>query len=449
MTKRHILAGLVLGGVIAVGVLGLGVGQGSGSNYITALVEKGPVLALIKATGTVEPVISIDVSSQLSGRISEVLVNFNDEVRAGQAIARIDPELFAARVAEAKAVLRVAQAAAEQQKAALHRAKVVLESVRTASKVAQLQVAAARVTQEEAERTYQRYLLLSRTGSASDREFTQARAVRDAGAATMRAQDEDLNVKTLAIGIAEAEVAMAHANLQNAEATVQQREAVLEQTELDLARTFIRAPVDGVIIKRDVNPGQTVAITLEAKTLFKIAQDLREMELRGKIDEADVGKIRVGQTAQFTVDAYPDRTFAGRVLQVRKSPEVNQNVVTYTAIVSAPNADLLLLPGMTAVLRIIITDTGDSLRLSNQALRYRPVGAPATPGALKQAQAGKASVWVLRAGGYAEPVEITLGAADDNNTEVLAGSVREGQHVVVGTATPLSRAGIFGLRLGF
>ena len=126
------------------------------------------------------------------------------------------------------------------------------------------------------------------------------------------------------------------ANVQNAEAVVEQRQAALEQAELDLARTVIRAPIDGVIIKRDVNPGQTVAVTLEAKTLFKIAQDLREMEVRGKIDEADVGRLQVGQTTRFTVDAYPDRIFSGRVLQIRKSPEVVQNVVTYTAIVSAP-----------------------------------------------------------------------------------------------------------------
>src|SRR4051794_38391786 len=181
-------------------------------------------------------------------------------------------------------------------------------------------------------------------------------------------------MKAEAIGIADAQTRMAEANVQNAEAVVEQRHAALEQAELDLARTVIRAPIDGVIIKRDVNPGQTVAVTLEAKTLFKIAQDLRQMEVRGRIDEADVGRLRVGQTTRFTVDAYPDRVFTGQVLQIRKSPEVVQNVVTYTAIVSAPNPEMVLLPGMTAVLRIVISDTGETLKVSNQALRFRPAG---------------------------------------------------------------------------
>src|SRR5260370_11334521 len=156
-----------------------------------------------------------------------------------------------------------------------------------------------------------------------------------------------LKMKAEAIAIAEAEQHMAEANVENAQAVVEQRQAALDQARLDLDRTVLRAPIDGIIIKRDVNPGQTVAVSLEAKTLFKIANDLREMEVHGKIDEADVGQLKGGQTALFTVDAYPDRTFSGQVLQIRKSPEVVQNVVTYTTIVSAPNPDLLLRPGMT------------------------------------------------------------------------------------------------------
>ena len=153
--------------------------------------------------------------------------------------------------------------------------------------------------------------------------------------------------------MAEADVQMAEADLENAQAEVEQREAALDQARLDLDRTVLRAPIDGVIIKRDVNPGQTVAVTLEAKTLFTIAQDLRRMEVDGKIDEADIGRLKVGQSTLFTVDSYPERSFTGTVLQVRKAPEGKQNVVTYTVIVSADNPDLLLLPGMTATLRIV------------------------------------------------------------------------------------------------
>ena len=256
-------------------------------------------------------------------------------------------------------------------------------------------------------------------------------------------------MKTQAIEIAGAELSMAEANVQNAQAVVEQRQAALEQAELDLERTVIRAPIDGVIIKRDVNPGQTVAVTLEAKTLFKIAQDLREMEVRGKIDEADVGRLQVGQTTRFTVDAYPDRVFTGRVLQIRKSPEIVQNVVTYTAIVSAPNPDLLLLPGMTAVLRIVINDTGQTLKIPSQALRFRRSGSAHAAENSPGLPTGAGKVWVVGNSGSPTAVDVRLGVSDENSTQLLSGPLQEGQQLIVGVATPQSRVSAFGLRLGF
>jgi len=329
--------------------------QGSSpESFLTAPVERGSISTLVKASGTVEAVVSVDVSSQLSGRIAEVFVSFNDTVTAGRPIAQIDPEIFAARVNEAKAALKVARATAQVQKAALERAAVAMTNAQTAEKLAEDQSAADKVRQDEAEREFLRKFALARTGSGTERDLSQARALRDAGAAGLRASLEQIQMKAEAIAIAEAEKHMAEANLENADAVVEQRQAAVDQAEVDLDRTVLRAPIDGIIIKRDVNPGQTVAVSLEAKTLFKIANDLREMEVHGKIDEADVGQLKVGQTARFNVDAYPDRTFSGRVVQIRKSPEVVQNVVTYTAIVSAPNPELLLLPGMTAQLRILV-----------------------------------------------------------------------------------------------
>jgi HlyD family secretion protein len=184
---------------------------------------------------------------------------------------------------------------------------------------------------------------------------------------------------------------------------------------VDLDRTVLRAPIDGVVIKRDVNPGQTVAVSLDAKTLFKIANDLREMEVHGKIDEADVGQLKMGQTAEFTVDAYPDQTFTGKVLQIRKAPEVVLNVVTYTTIISAPNPDLLLLPGMTAQLRIVVSDTGDVLKIPSQALRFRPSGvwAAVERQSANQAAASKASatVWLVGGDGRPNPVAVKVGTA--------------------------------------
>jgi HlyD family secretion protein len=442
---RRFLIGAVLLGAIAAGLAYLLLREGSDQRFITAPVERGTISTFVKATGSVDAVITVEVSSQLSGRVSEVLVNYNDEVKAGQPIARLDPEIFAARVSEAKAILKVAIATAEQQKSALRRTQAALESARTSRKISEAQLAAAQARQQEIERDVQRNTTLARTASISDRELTQSRAQRDAGAANLRALEEDVTLKAQAIEIADAEVSMAQANVQNAEAVVEQRQAALEQAELDLARTVIRAPIDGVIIKRDVNPGQTVAVTLEAKTLFKIAQDLREMEVRGRIDEADVGRLRVGQTTRFTVDAYPDRAFTGRVLQIRKSPEVVQNVVTYTAIVSAPNPDLVLLPGMTAVLRILLSDTGETLKIPNQALRFRRAGERPEAGSSPTSS----RVWVVKDNGTADPVDVRLGASDENSSQVLGGALQEGQQLAVGVATPHSRVSAFGLRLGF
>lgn len=417
--------------------------------FISTPVERGTIANSVKATGSVDAVITVDVSSQLSGRISEVLVNFNDEVKAGQPIARVDPEIFAARVNEAKAVLKVAEATALVQKAAVERARASTTNARTAEKMAEAQMTAARIRYEQAERELRRKTELSRSGNVSERDLTQAQAQRDTSAAELSAAAEDGRMKGEAIGIAEAETRMAEANVQNAEAVVEQRKAALEQAELDLARTVIRAPIDGVIIKRDVNPGQTVAVTLEAKTLFKIAQDLREMEVRGKIDEADVGRLQVGQATRFTVDAYPDRVFTGRVLQIRKFPEVVQNVVTYTAIVSAPNPELLLLPGMTAVLRIIISDSGETLKIPNQALRFRPPGSERAADSNTAAGASTGTVWVVGADGKPAAIDVSLGASDENSTALLGDALNEGQQLIVGIATPQSRVGALGLRLGF
>src|SRR6266571_277437 len=368
---------VVVAGLLCALMVGLGYTYGQESSvptFLSAPVERGSISTLVKASGTVEAVVSVDVSSQLSGRIAQVFVNFNDTVTAGQPIAQIDQEIFAARVNEAKAALRVARATAQVEKAALQRATVSVTNAGTAERLAEAQSAANKARQDEVERDLLRKLELARTGSGTERDLSQVRALRDAGAADLRASLEQIQMKAEAIAIAEAEKDMAEANLENAQAVVEQRQAALDQAQLDLDRTVLRAPIDGIIIKRDVNSGQTVAVSLEAKTLFKIANDLREMEVHGKIDEADVGQLKVGQTAQFTVDAYPNRTFSGQVLQIRKAPEVVQNVVTYTAIISAPNPDLVLLPGMTAQLRIAVSDTGDILKIPGEALRFRPSG---------------------------------------------------------------------------
>src|SRR5258707_1493340 len=396
---------VVVAGVLCALIVGIGYTysqETSVPTFLTAAVERGSIST--KASGTVKAVVSVDVSSQLSGRIAQVFVNFNDAVTTGQPIAQIDQEIFAARVNEARAALRVARATAQVEKAALERAKVAVVNAQTAEKLADAQSAAIKARQDEVERELLRKLELARTGSGTERDLSQVRALRDAGAADLRASLQQIQMKAEAIAIAEAEKLMAEANLENAQAVVEQRQAALDQAQLDLDRTVLRAPIDGIIIKRDVNPGQTVAVSLEAKTLFKIANDLQQMEVHGKIDEADIGQLNAGQAAQFTVDAYPDRTFSGQVLQIRKSPEVVQHVVTYTTIVSAPNPDLLLLPGMTAQLRIVVSDARGILKIPSQALRFRPNDAGPPSGRQGANQAASATVWQVGDGGRPKPV---------------------------------------------
>ena len=448
---------VVVVGLLCAVILGLGYNYGLESatpSFITAPVERGSISTLVRASGTVEAVVSIDVSSQLSGRIAEVFVNFNDSVKAGQAIAQIDQEIYAARVSETRAALKVASATAQVQTATLERAKVAVTNAQSAKKQAEAQSAAIKARQDEAERDLRRKLDLARTGTGTERDLSEARTLRDAGAADLRASGEQIQMKTEAIAIAEAEQRMAEANLLNSQAVVEQRQAVLDQAQLDLDRTVIRTPIDEIIIKRDVNPGQTVAVSLEAKTLFKIAKDLREMEVHAKIDEADVGQLKVGQAAQFTVDAYPDRSFGGRVLQIRKSPEVVQNVVTYTAIISAPNPDLLLLPGMTAQLRIVVSDTGEILKIPAQALRFRPntaIRASGSAGANPSAASAVASstVWVVGSDGRPNPVAVKLGASDNSGAALLDGPLTEGQQLIIGIANSQRQGDYFGIRLGF
>jgi HlyD family secretion protein len=447
---------------IPVGVLVAGVGffydqTGSAPTYLTAPVQRGRIATFVKASGSVEAVVTVDVSSQLSGRIADVFVDFNDSVKAGQPIAQLDQDIYAARVNEAGAALRVARATALVQGAALERAQVEVTTAQTAKSLAEEQAAAIKAKQGELERDLQRKVQLERTGSGSERDLSQARALRDTGASDLRASLAQIQMKAEAITIAEAESHMAEANLDNAQAVVEQKQAALDQAKVDFDRTVLRAPIDGIIIKRDVNPGQTVAVSLEAKTLFKIANDLREMDVQGKIDEADVGQLRIGQIASFTVDAYPDQIFSGKVVQIRKTPEVVQNVVTYTAIISAPNPDLLLLPGMTAQLRIAVSDTGEVLKIPVQALRFRPKieggqmgrGLAASQLGSQTPPRSSAIVWVVGSDGRPNPLAVKLGASDDTGAALLDGPLTKGQALIIGFANSQKRKDYLGFRLGF
>jgi len=299
-------------------------GEAAAPAYRFAKVERGPLTASVSATGTLNPVVSVSVGTQVSGQIKELFADFNAPVKKGQLIARIDPETFEYRV-------RQAQADADAARSAVYRAQVNVANA-----------------QRELART---------------KELVQRNFVSPA----------ELDSRQAAYDLAEAE-------LKTAQATLAQREAQLASAKVDLARTQIRAPVDGVVIKRSVAVGQTVAASLQAPELFVIAKDLRDMQVETSVDEADVGRIQVGQRATFTVDAFPGRSFSGEVQQIRKAAQTVQNVVTYTVLVTANNESGQLMPGMTANVRIV-TDTRDSvLKVPNAALRYRPPGeSPVAP----------------------------------------------------------------------
>lgn len=427
-----------------VGLLALGFavyGRGAAAPaYLTAPVERGTIANIIKATGRIEATHTVEVSSQLSGAVAQVFVDFNDRVTAGQPIAALDPGIYRAHVNETMAAVKVAEAKVRLQRATVERARLAVQRAAIDRQLAEDQAQGAQAKAGEAEREMQRKLLLARSGNVPERDLTQARAARDSAAADLRAAQDKVALMAQMAAIAEAEVHIAEADLANAEAAVEQQEGVLDQARVDLDRSVLRAPIDGVVIKRDVNPGQTVAVALEAKTLFTIADDLARMEVHGTIDEADIGKLQAGQSVKFTVDAYPEREFDGKIVQVRKAPETTHDVVTYTAIISAANPDLLLYPGMTATLRITVNRGDGVLKVPNQALRFHPPGAAASDGA---------TVWTLGADGRPTPVAVSLGVADDHSSEIRAGALAAGQPIIIGMPDPPPDRGAFGIRLGF
>ena len=315
-------------------------------SFRTAKIERGPLQAAVSATGTVTPVRQVQISSQVSGQIKELLVDFNSEVKQGQLIAQLDPETFEYRVRQSTADVEAARA-----------------SVLTAQ--ANVQSALAQVTRAqgdlgEAQRDEKRKLDLVAQNFISSAELDTAKA-RTASLAE-------------ALKVAQAQVDVARAQAQNAMAIVRQRDAQLQQARVDLQRTQIRSPVDGIVIKRSVEVGQTVAASLQAPELFVIARNLSDMQVEAAIDEADISRVRDGQKVSFSIDAFPGRLFDGSVRQVRKAAVSAQNVVSYTVVVGFANPGSLMLPGMTANVRII-TDTRDNvLKVPNAALRVRIAG---------------------------------------------------------------------------
>ena len=405
--KKKILVAVVLAAVLAVGGFYLLKNRGNGVQFKTAKVSRGDLRATVTATGTVSAVTTVLVGTQVSGTVKQLFVDFNSPVKKGQLLAQIDPALPEARVAQTKANLQAAVANVEKAEATLL----------------------------DAERTLERNRALFAKNFIARSDLDTA----------------DTNRLS----------AMAQLNV--AKAQVEQQKAALNQEETNLNYTRILSPVNGVVISRSVDIGQTVAASFQTPTLFSIAQDLTRMQIDTNVDEADIGKVVVGQSVQFTVDAYPDNTFPGRVSEIRNAPTTIQNVVTYNVVVKVANPELKLKPGMTANVSIITSQEKDVIKVPNAALRFKWQPAEGSPergsagaAGAGRPQAGRAEsgaktqgVWIL-AGQKPRRAPLTLGINDGNETAVLSGELKEGDAVIIETtgqakksAAPVGGPGLF------
>lgn len=394
MTKGYnrwlVVAGL--GGLVALLVV-LAFPRRGALQYLTAKVQQGEIRDAVDATGTVNAVITVQVGSQVSGTIAKLNADFNSRVHRGQVIALIDPLLL---------------------QGALLQATADLETAKAGVTVAEANLARAAATLVQAKADYDRAVSMAKNSVVTQQEldlatsnYESAKASRDAAAA----------------------------NVAQASAQVRQKEAAVSVAQTNLDHTVIRSPIDGIVVARNVDVGQTVAASLQAPTIFTIAQDLTKMQVYAKVDESDVGRIKLGQRTTFKVDAFPRDTFRGVVSQIRMNPTTIQNVVTYDAIIDFANPQLKLFPGMTAYVTVPVATVENVVKLPNAALRFRP---PAGAGvsASGDPASGTAVVWRLLADHTIVPITATLGITDHAYTQVTAvvtGELRPGDDVVTGT----------------
>jgi HlyD family secretion protein len=351
------------------------------THYLTAPVTRGPITRTITASGSLNPVTTIQVGTYVSGPIQELYCDFNTVVRKGQLCAKIDPRPYETIVAQDKASLSTANAQLAKDETTLAYARVTLH--RTAA--------------------------LRASGIVSDDQLDNAKSLYEEASAQVQLDKAD----------------------------IQQRQAALDAAEINLAYTNIVSPVDGTVVSRNVTMGQTVAASFQTPTLFLIATDLTKMQVDTNVAESDIGGIALNAPAAFTVEAFPTHVFDGRVTQVRQAPQMVQNVVTYDAVISVANPDLLLKPGMTATVRIVVSHRDNVLRVPGQALRYTPraVSDAARRVAPAESQAGNGgTVWLLREG-QPTPVRVVVGLDDDASAEIVQGGLQPGEAVITSEQT--------------
>jgi len=454
--KRTLLL-VIIGSIALFGLAGWAYLRGQGLvEYRTAKVERGDLEATISATGNPNAVVTVQVGSQVSGNIKELYADFNTKVKKGQLVARIDPAVFEAKVNQAKANLENANAAVLNARAMLQKTEADVANAKASLEAAKANVAKAKVAVLDAHIKLRSRIDLFKEGGISVEERDSAQATYDSNVAALEAAQAQDQAEGYALRAAQAQHEVAIAQLASAQAQVKQNEAALKQAQIDLDHTYIRAPVDGTVVSRNVDVGQTVAASLQAPTLFLIAQDLTKMQVDTNVDEADIGRVRVEQPATFTVDAYPGETFKGKVVQIRQAAINAQNVITYDAVIGVSNPDFKLFPGMTATVKILVDRRENVLKISNAALRFRlpdfkeqpkrggdasvrtvqgsPTGegAPGLRGTRKAG--GDQTIWVLGDDKKPRPIMVKLGNTDGSSSEVTEGNLKEGQEVIVGIA---------------
>lgn len=369
--------------VLAVGIgayllAGYGSPHKSETKFVTVPIEKGTLRAEITCTGTLRPLVEVIVGSQVSGTIKELYADFESRVKKGELVALIDPGLFEAKAAQARADLLAAEAG----------------------------LAKSQVTLIDEERDLKRQKGLLEKGSISQSQFDTAKTQCDAARAQVRAD----------------------------EARVAQAKAKLREAELQLKYTRIVAPVSGVVTARSVDEGQTVAASFQAPVMFKIAEDLKRMQVHTNVDEADIGRVSMGQAAVFTVPAFPDEPFNAKVVQIRNEPTVEQNVVTYNVLLDVSNDDLRLRPGMTANVRVLLEEVSDALMVPDQALRFMPSAQLMKTqqiGKLTPLRKGEKRVWRLVEDNRISPLTIRTGIFGTEKVQIISDTLAQGDPLVV------------------
>jgi len=421
------LAALAVATVVGLGGVALTWGAG-GSSFVTSPVQRGRIVSAVSAVGSINPVDKVEVGSQVSGQIAELLVDFNDRVVKGQPLARLDSQIHEATVREAEAELEIALANVLIQEASLKRSEAELANTRAGKVAIEARTDSNRAKLLEAKRELERKKTLRAKGTVAQSQVDKALAEHDSARALLRAEEAQRSAGSAEVRGAEAALLMAEATLQNALADQDRKQAALDRARIELARTTVRAPIDGVVVDRKVELGQTVAASLQAPTLFTLAKDLSQVMVETFVDEADIGRIRVGQDCTFGVDAHPGRVFHGTVRQIRKAPQVFENVVTYTVMVAAENPEQILMPGMTASVELIVQDARQVLAVPNAALRFAP---RATEDRRIEGGDSRAIVWLLDGAARLKAVEVEVGMSDGRLTELVSGALQEGQEVVI------------------